>query len=163
MFLFFSHACSSLVYEVHSYKKNIHLIGKFLWYKIKQDFTRKSAPTHQKATKFLGLMKSTLSCWSDEIARTIYLTFIRPHLEFDSSVWNPHLKYDSNMLENVQRRATFTRESSSSFGLRRSSRRLFLLRHGNFSIHRSLFATSLGYEPSCAVVGPLALTHLSSE
>jgi hypothetical protein len=64
-----------------------------------------------KANRVLGLMKSTFSCWSDDIARIIYPTFIRPHLEFASSVWNPHLKYDSNTLESVQRRATLTRES----------------------------------------------------
>ena len=52
------------------------------------------------------------SCWSDVIARAIYPTFIRPHLELASSVWNPPLKYDSNILESVQRRATLTRELS---------------------------------------------------
>ena len=33
----------------------------------------------------------------------------------------------------------------------------------HFCIHRSYFATVLGYEPSYTVVGPLALTHLSGE
>ena len=38
----------------------------------------------------------------NEIARVIYPTLVRPHLEFASSVWNPHLEYDSKTLESVQ-------------------------------------------------------------
>ena len=56
-------------------------------------------------------MKNTFSSWTDEIAQIVYPTFIRPHLEFASSVWNPHLEYDSKTLESVQRRATLTKES----------------------------------------------------
>ena len=63
-----------------------------------------------KANRVLGLMKSIFSCWFDDIARIIYPTFIRPHLERTSSVWNPNLKNDSNSLKSVQRRATLTRE-----------------------------------------------------
>ena len=54
-----------------------------------------------KANRVIGLMKSTFSCWSDDIARIINPTFVRPHLEFAPPVWNPHLKYDSNTLESV--------------------------------------------------------------
>ena len=64
-----------------------------------------------KANRVLELMKSTFSCLSDDIARLIYPTFIRPHLEFASSVWNLYLKNESNTLERVKRRATLTRES----------------------------------------------------
>ena len=67
--------------------------------------------TASKAHWVLGLMKSTFSSWSNEIARIIYPTFIRPHLEFASSVWNPHLEHDSKTLESVQRRETLTKES----------------------------------------------------
>ena len=64
-----------------------------------------------KANRILGLMKNTFSSWTDEIAQIVYPTFIRPHLEFASSVWNPHLEYDSKTLESVQRSATLTKES----------------------------------------------------
>ena len=64
-----------------------------------------------KANRVLGLMKSTFSYWSDDIARIIYPTFIRQNLEFASSVWNSDLKYDSNKLKSVQRRGTLTTES----------------------------------------------------
>ena len=38
-----------------------------------------------KANRVLGLM-NTFSSWSDKIAQVIYPTFVRPHLEFSSSV-----------------------------------------------------------------------------
>ena len=63
-----------------------------------------------KANRTLGMMKNTFNCWSDDIVRIIYPTFIRPHLEFASSVWNPHRKKDIDILERVQRRATKTLE-----------------------------------------------------
>ena len=56
-------------------------------------------------------MKKTFKCWSDDLVRIIYPTFIRPHLEFASSVWNPNRKRDIDTLEKVQRRATKTIES----------------------------------------------------
>ena len=37
-----------------------------------------------KANRVLGLMKNIFSSWSDEIAKIIYPTFVRPHLEFAS-------------------------------------------------------------------------------
>ena len=65
----------------------------------------------KNSTLLLGLIKNTFSSWSNEIARIIYPRFVRPRLEFASSVWNPHLEYDSKTLESVQRRATLTKES----------------------------------------------------
>ena len=57
------------------------------------------------------LIENTFSLTSDEIARIIYPTLVRPHLEFASSVWNTDLEYDSKTLEIVQRRSTLTKES----------------------------------------------------
>ena len=55
-------------------------------------------------------MKKTFKYWSDDLVRIIYSTFIRAHLEFASSVWNPNRKTDIDTLERVQRRATKTIE-----------------------------------------------------
>ena len=35
----------------------------------------------------------------------LYLSFIRPHLEYSSAVWNPHLKGEVEMIEKVQKYA----------------------------------------------------------
>ena len=64
-----------------------------------------------KANWVLGLTKNTFSSLSDKIARIIYPTFVQPHLECASSVWNPHQEYNSKTLESVQRRASLTKES----------------------------------------------------
>ena len=47
--------------------------------------------TASKANRVLGFMKILFSSWSDEKARIIYPTFVRPHLEFASTVCNPYL------------------------------------------------------------------------
>jgi hypothetical protein len=38
--------------------------------------------------------------------KSLYTTFLRPHLEFAVAVWSPYLKVDISILEKVQRRAT---------------------------------------------------------
>ena len=37
--------------------------------------------------------------------KLLYVSLVRPHLEFASTVWNPYLAGDIETLEKVQRRA----------------------------------------------------------
>ena len=36
----------------------------------------------------------------------LYTSLVRPHLEYGNAVWNPFLKSDIALIENVQRRST---------------------------------------------------------
>ena len=59
-----------------------------------------------KANSVLGMLKRTFLYWDCDILKILYTTFVRPHLEYASSVWSPYLKKDIKVLELVQRRAT---------------------------------------------------------
>jgi ribonuclease P/MRP protein subunit RPP40 len=51
-------------------------------------------------------MKRTFVTRNKEIWTKLYTTYVRPHLEFAISAWNPYLKKDIALLEKVQLRAT---------------------------------------------------------
>jgi len=58
-----------------------------------------------KANSVIGQLKHAFTTWSISSLKILYTSFIRPHLEYASSVWNPLLKSDEKIIENVQRRA----------------------------------------------------------
>ena len=59
-----------------------------------------------KANQALGIVRRTFSYLSEELFRNIYLTYIRPHIEYCAQVWSPYLRGDIEKLEKFQRRAT---------------------------------------------------------
>jgi hypothetical protein len=59
-----------------------------------------------KANQILGCIKHTFKFMNKEIFSLLYTSLIRPHLEYGSVIWSPHLKRDIDALEKVQRRAT---------------------------------------------------------
>ena len=65
--------------------------------------TQKAA---NQANAVLGILKRTFSYWTPDSLKTLYISFVRPHLEYASSAWSPYQKKDIATLENVQRRAT---------------------------------------------------------
>ncbi len=58
------------------------------------------------ANRVLGRLKKSFRSRSKTLWRTLYLAYIRPHLEFAIQAWSPHLKGDIEILEQVQHRAT---------------------------------------------------------
>ena len=57
-----------------------------------------------KARKILGLLYRRYYQYSD--SRTLcklYLSLVRPHLDYAAQIWDPHLQCDINSLESVQR------------------------------------------------------------
>ena len=68
------------------------------------------APTtnleRNKANALVGLIRRTFSFLDARLFKKLYVSFVRPHLEYAQVVWSPYLKKYRNMLENVQIRAT---------------------------------------------------------
>ena len=59
-----------------------------------------------KANSVVGIIKRSFSCLDKAMFRTLYVSLVRPHLEYASQIWNPHLIRDIQALEKVRRRAT---------------------------------------------------------
>ena len=70
----------------------------------------KWASQTEKATNaakgIIAQLKNSFSYFDAELVRLLYVSLIRPHLEYAVPVWNPHLKKDIDELENIQHRAT---------------------------------------------------------
>jgi len=54
----------------------------------------------------LQLIKRTFSRIDVDDFKTLYHTYVRPHMEYCVQVWNPYLQKDIDCLEKVHRRAT---------------------------------------------------------
>ena len=71
-----------------------------------------------KAKRALGMIKRNINVAPMQAKSQAYQTLVRPHLEYCSSVWDPHTQTDVNRIEAVQRRAArfcfrrYTRRSS---------------------------------------------------
>ena len=59
-----------------------------------------------RANSILGRMRNTFKYFNSNILKTLYPTFIRPHLEFAAPVWNALLRQDLDKLEKFQRKVT---------------------------------------------------------
>jgi ribonuclease P/MRP protein subunit RPP40 len=59
-----------------------------------------------KSSKTLGYLKRTLTYFDAEMVKNLYITFVRPHLEFAVPVLNPYQLDDIANMEAIQRRAT---------------------------------------------------------
>ncbi len=54
----------------------------------------------------MGRLRETFRYFDLNLCKKLYPTFIRPHLEFASSVWNTLSKKEINKIEGVQKKAT---------------------------------------------------------
>ena len=59
-----------------------------------------------KAYARLGVIRRNFNYMSHDVFCLLYKAMVRSHLEYASSVWNPHSIEDIKVLEKVQRRAT---------------------------------------------------------
>ena len=59
-----------------------------------------------KANSIMGLIQRSFSFLDKHLFKKLYVTFVRPHLEYAQAVWSPHLSKYINIIENVKIRAT---------------------------------------------------------
>ena len=59
-----------------------------------------------KANSVMGVIRRSFSHLDSSIFKMLFKALVRPHLEYAAPVWNPHLKFLSDQIESVQRRAT---------------------------------------------------------
>jgi hypothetical protein len=58
-----------------------------------------------KGNKALGFVHRNVGSCPEEVKKQAYLALVRPHLEYASSAWDPHLQTHIQQIEMVQRRA----------------------------------------------------------
>jgi len=87
------------VENVDSYKYlGVYISSKMQWNKTVDHMIG-------KANKTLGLLKRNFSSCSSHIKEKLYLSLVRPHLEYSCEVWSPSTKELKHRLEMVQRHA----------------------------------------------------------
>jgi len=59
-----------------------------------------------KANRILGLIRRSFEYMDCETMRVLFISLVRPHLEFANSVWSPRFEKDKQLIEGVLRRAT---------------------------------------------------------
>ena len=59
-----------------------------------------------KANSIIRVIRRTFEYLNLKTFRMLYVSLVRPHLEYANPVWNPYLKKHLDMIENIQRRAT---------------------------------------------------------
>ncbi|XP_065671758.1 uncharacterized protein LOC136089635 [Hydra vulgaris] len=59
-----------------------------------------------KANQMLACIKKSFVCFDYKLLRLLYVTFIRPLLEFAVPVWSPYYKSDCDYIEKIQHKAT---------------------------------------------------------
>ena len=59
-----------------------------------------------KANSIMGLIRRSFTFLDCYLSKKLYVTFVRPHLEYARAVWSPHLTKHINTIEKVQTRAT---------------------------------------------------------
>ena len=60
----------------------------------------------KKANSLLGMIRRSFVHLDASMFKQLFISIVRPHLEYAAPVWNPHTKKMINLIENVQRRAS---------------------------------------------------------
>ena len=60
----------------------------------------------RKGNQILGLIRRNIAYRDKRLIIPLYISLVRPHLEYCIQAWRPHMRKDIDKLERVQRRAT---------------------------------------------------------
>ncbi|GAB0181500.1 hypothetical protein GRJ2_000615300 [Grus japonensis] len=71
----------------------------------KLNMSRQYALAAQKANHILGCIKRSVTSRLREVILPLYSALMRPHLEYCVELWGPQYKTETDLLEQVQRRA----------------------------------------------------------
>ena len=58
------------------------------------------------ANAVIAQIKNNFTYFDSDLVKLLYVSLVRPHLEYAVSVWNPYMRKDIDKLESVQHRAT---------------------------------------------------------
>jgi hypothetical protein len=94
-------------YFIHGKELNITSKGKYLGINISQNLLWNNHIDNvcRKENNTTAFLRRNLSSCPANIRTKCYTTFVRPQLEYASSVWASHAQSNINKLESVQRRA----------------------------------------------------------
>ena len=94
-----------------------------------------------KANRVLGTIKRTFISRDANTIRLLYVTLVRPILDYASTVWNPHLMKNIRKLEAVQRRATKLIPSFYNMSYSERLHKLIIIIFYNCRTHMSEYVT----------------------
>ena len=60
----------------------------------------------KKANSVMGMIRRSFLYLDKDMFKKLFIAMVRPHLEYGATIWNPHLKKQITLIENVQRRAS---------------------------------------------------------
>ena len=94
-------------YELHGHTLDSVFSANYPGITIQQDMDWDNRINHvvNKANRTLDFLRRNLKISSSAVKESAYKAFVRPMLEYASSVWDPYTKKSIDKLEAVQRRA----------------------------------------------------------
>ena len=94
-------------YELHKQTLDTVTSAKYLGITVQQEINwdNHTDDITAKASRTLGFLRQNLKISSIELREKVYLVFVRPLLEYASSVWDPYTKRNIDKIEAIQRRA----------------------------------------------------------
>ena len=130
-----------------------------IWMDNSLKFSVHAARAASKANQILGLIRRSFV----HLDIPLYISMVRPHLEYGNVIWHPQYKKDKEILENVQHRATRLVPSLSKYSYEERLRQMELPSLSYRRLRGDLIETFKYlhgiYRTNSSTVLPLALTH----